>query len=73
MKYFGEGLSEKHKELGKIIRKKDEILQAKSLFLAIYESLHLSKVVGTVPNEVNELIKDLEENEYVSCKKKSVI
>jgi hypothetical protein len=45
MKYFGEGLCEKHKELGKIIRKKDEISQAKSLFLDIHANLHLSETM----------------------------
>ncbi|MBV7275573.1 hypothetical protein [Clostridium thailandense] len=43
MKYFGEGLSEKHKELVKIIRKKDKISQAKSLFLDIHANLHLER------------------------------
>lgn len=64
MKYFGEGLSEKHKELSKIIRKKDEISQAKSLFLDIHANLHLSETDGASPNEVDNLINDLNENEY---------
>ena len=63
MKYFGEGLSEKHKELGKIIRKKDEISQAKFLFLDIHANLHLSETEGTIQNEVDNLIRDLKENE----------
>jgi hypothetical protein len=45
MKYFGEGLSEKHKESGKIIHNKYEISQAKSLFLDIHANLHLSETM----------------------------
>ena len=33
MKYFGEGLSEQHKALQKIIRKPDQLEAAKELFL----------------------------------------
>lgn len=64
MKYFGEGLSEKHRELAKIIRKKDELLQAKLLFLDIHASLHLSDTEVPIPNEVDTLIRDIKENEY---------
>lgn len=64
MKYFGKGLSEKHKELNKIIRKEDAIEQSKGLFLEIHESLHLSKISGTEQNEVDDLIEDLCNNEY---------
>ncbi|MBV7275635.1 DinB family protein [Clostridium thailandense] len=64
MKYFGEGLSEKHKELSKIIRNKDKISQAKLLFLDIHANLHLSETEGTIQNEVDNLIRDLKENEY---------
>lgn len=64
MKYFGEGLSEKHKELEKIIRKKDKLSQAKSMFLDIHANLHLSEAEGAVQNEVDNLISDLNENEY---------
>lgn len=39
MKYFGEGLSEKHKELSRIIRKEEKIEQAKELFLEIRSKL----------------------------------
>ncbi len=44
MKYFGEGLSEKHKELSRIIRKEGKIEQAKTLFLEIHSKLNLSGV-----------------------------
>ena len=46
MKYFGEGLSEKHKELSAIIRRPDHIEAAKNLFLDIHAGLHLSAVSG---------------------------
>lgn len=64
MKYFGEGLSEKHKELNSIIRKKDYIHEAKKIFLEIHAGLHLSKVSGTERNEVDALTEDLQDEEY---------
>lgn len=64
MKYFGEGLSEKHKELNSIIRKKDYVHEAKKIFLEIHASLHLSKVSGTDRNEVDALTEDLQDEEY---------
>ncbi len=64
MKYFGEGLSEKHKELNQIIRKTDKIEQAKELFLDIHAKLHLSEMSDTEHNEVDDLICDLTDNEY---------
>ena len=64
MKYFGEGLSEKHKQLNSIIRQSNKIEQAKEMFLEIHASLHISKISGTRPNEVDSLINDLCDNEY---------
>jgi len=64
MKYFGEGLSEKHKELSKIIRRADQTAQAKELFLDIHAGLHLSEVSGVPHNEVDELLEDLAPEEY---------
>lgn len=64
MKYFGDGLSEKHKELNKIIRKENEIKHSKKLFLEIHESLHLSKISDTKQNEVDNLLGDLSNKEY---------
>lgn len=64
MKYFGEGLSEKHKELSKLIRKESEIERAKSLFLEIHAKLNLSKISNTNKNEVDKLLDDLDVNEY---------
>ena len=64
MKYFGEGLSEKHKELNQIIRKTDKIEQAKELFLDIHAKLHLSEMSNTEHNEVDNLICDLTDNEF---------
>lgn len=64
MKYFGTELSEKHKELGKIIRTKNTVDKAKELFLDIHAELHLSEVSGSGQNRVDELLSDLTPNEY---------
>lgn len=64
MKYFGEGLSEKHKELSAIIRRPDQIEPAKNLFLDIHAGLHLSAVSGVGHNEVNALTEDLTPEEF---------
>jgi len=64
MKYFGESLSEKHKELNTIIHQSNKIEQAKELFLEIHAKLHLSEISGIRPNEVDALINDLTGNEY---------
>jgi hypothetical protein len=64
MKYFGEGLSEIHKELNQIIRKEDKIERSKVLFLELHAKLHLSAVSNTKHNEVDGLLDDLTDNEY---------
>lgn len=64
MKYFGEGLSERHKELNKIIRKAGNIEEAKSLFLDLHASLHQSIVSNGKKNEVDAFLKDLDSKEY---------
>lgn len=72
MKYFGEGISETHKELNKIIRKPAEIERAKALFLELHACLHLSEASGTMQNkmsgaarnEVDVLLEDLAPEEY---------
>jgi hypothetical protein len=64
MKYFGDGISEKHKELEKIIRKPAEINQAKALFLEIHAKLNLSEISNTEKNEVDNLLCDLTKAEY---------
>lgn len=64
MKYFGEGLSEKHKELNRVIRKPDHVETAKNLFLDIHASLHSSEVSGTERNEVDVLLEDLTPEEF---------
>lgn len=64
MKYFGEGLSEKHKELSAIIRRPDHIEAAKNLFLDIHAGLHLSAVSGVEHNEVDALTEDLTPEEF---------
>ena len=64
MKHFGAGLSELHKELNTIIRKKGELDKAKALFLSLHSKLHLSTVTGTEANEVDELLDDLSPAEY---------
>ena len=64
MKYFGEGLSEQHKELSRLIRKENEIERAKGLFLDIHTKLNLSEISNSKENEVDKLFKDLNKNEY---------
>ncbi|MGN1159217.1 MAG: DinB family protein [Lachnospiraceae bacterium] len=64
MKYFGNGLSNIHKELNSIIRKKDEFARAKHLFLKLHAKLHLSEVSDTDKNEVDALLQDLSREEY---------
>ncbi|WP_455715410.1 DinB family protein [Anaerosporobacter sp.] len=64
MKYFGEGLSEKHKELSSIIRKRDKIEEAKKLFLEIHAKVHSTEISHDISNEVDYLLEDLEVNEY---------
>lgn len=64
MKYFGDGLSEKHKELSSLIRKKDKLEQSKMLFMEIHSSLHLSEVSGTESNEIDKVLEDLQDNDY---------
>jgi hypothetical protein len=64
MKFFGEGLSEDHKELNKIIRKQDSIEAAKNLFLDLHKKLHLSNITEGEENEVDRLFSDLEPWEY---------
>ena len=64
MKYFGEGLSDVHKALSKIIRKEEETGQAKALFLNLHRELHLSEISEGEENEVDRLLGDLKANEY---------
>lgn len=64
MKYFGDGLSELHKELNAAIRKPDKLEEAKRLFLEIHSRLHMSSITGTEENEVDNLLNDLAPYEY---------
>ncbi len=64
MKYFGEGLSERHKALGAVIRKPDRLQEAKRLFLDLHAALHRAAVPGTEPGEVDALLRDLKPREY---------
>ena len=64
MKYFGAGLSEKHKQLNSLIRKPSELRNARELFLEIHAALHLSCVSGTCLNETDLLLNDLKPEEY---------
>lgn len=75
MKYFGDGLSEMHKELNSVIRKPDKIQQAKDLFLKLHGKLHQSEVSDGICNEVDELVSDLEAEEYavMPCSKDETI
>ncbi|MDR2932861.1 MAG: DinB family protein [Oscillospiraceae bacterium] len=64
MKYFGNGLSERHKELNAVIRKPDKVEMAKQLFLDLHAKLHLSTISNTKQNEVDLLLNDLAPREY---------
>ncbi|GHU79149.1 hypothetical protein FACS1894191_1300 [Clostridia bacterium] len=64
MKYLGAGLSELHKELNAVIRKREELDNAKSLFLDLHAKLHLSESTGTESNEVDAILTDLSPDEY---------
>ena len=64
MKYFGEGLSEQHKALNAIIRKRDKLEDAKRLFIDLHSKLHLSKMSGISQNETDSLLTDLTPEEY---------
>ncbi len=64
MKYFGEGLSELHAQLGGCIRKEAQLEEAKALFLQLHAAVHLSAVGGGSANEVDALFCDLERPEY---------
>ena len=64
MKYFGDGLSEMHKELSKVIRNEKEFDRARQLFLDIHARLNRSEVSGTEENEVDLLFRDLDRVEY---------
>lgn len=64
MKYFGEGLSERHKELSTVIRKADRLEEARQKFFDLHGQLHRSAVSGGVRNEVDLLLDDLLPEEY---------
>ncbi|MDW2798345.1 hypothetical protein RZO55_12245 [Clostridium boliviensis] len=53
MKYFGEGLSEEHKALNQIIRKKQRTEEAKKIFLDIHKQLHLWNIKEREENEAD--------------------
>lgn len=64
MKYFGNGLSELHKELNAVIRNPNNLTETKQVFLELHSKLHLSVATGTAHNEVDGLLKDLAVDEY---------
>lgn len=64
MKYFGNGLSELHKELNAIIRKPDKLVETKKLFFELHSKLNLSSMTSTKHNEVDSLLNDLTIDEY---------
>ncbi len=64
MKYFGDGLSELHKDLNAIIRKREHVEKAKELFLELHSFLHSSSISNGEKNEYDELISDLKDSEY---------
>ncbi len=64
MKYFGEGLSEEHKALNQIIRKKPRTEDAIKIFLDIHNQLHRSNIKDREENETDRLFGDLEPWEY---------
>ena len=64
MKYFGNGLSELHKELNAVIRKPEKVEEAKRLFFELHSKLHLSSMTGTEKNEVDSLLNGLTPDQY---------
>lgn len=64
MKYFGEGLSELHKELASVIRKKEALDTAKQHFFSLHAKLHRAEISEGPENEVDRLLKDLTDSEY---------
>ena len=64
MKYFGEGLGEQHKELVRMIRKKDKFEEVIELFLALHAKLHQSIISNSKPNEVDKLLGGLSPQAY---------
>ena len=64
MKYFGNGLSQLHKDLNAVIRKADRLDEAKELFLMLHSKLNVSLISNTEQNEVDILLGDLEPDEY---------
>ncbi len=64
MKYFGDGLSEVHKELNSLIRKPVEWGMARQLFLGLHACLHLSVVSSSQPNEVDAIFGDMRPLEF---------
>jgi hypothetical protein len=71
MKYFGEGLSELHKELNRQIGKRRSFHEAMELFLELHALLHASAVTGGVPNEVDALLCDLTPEEAAAMPEKN--
>lgn len=71
MKYFDEGLSEEHKELSTLIRKKNSFRESMQLLLRLHASLHLSVVSGSEPNEVDALLEDLTPQEAAAMPEKN--
>ena len=64
MKYFGEGLSEEHKALNKVIRKRQSTKEAINIFLDIHKQLHPTNIKDREENETDRLFGDLEPREY---------
>lgn len=64
MKYFGNGLSELHKQLNGMIRRPEKLEEAKQLFCELHAGLHLSSMADGKPNEVDRLLHDLSAHEY---------
>ena len=56
MKYISNEWSEKHKKLGKAIRKSNDFSKAMDLFLGLHSQLHMSIASGNkYPNEIDLL------------------
>ena len=64
MKYFGSGLSELHKELGSIIRKKGRFEEARRLFYSLHSQLHSKSVYGCTETEYDRLLSGLCDDDF---------
>lgn len=65
MKYFGDTLSEQHKALSAIIKKKDKLEEAKAAFLTLHAELNCGCVSDSGENDVDRLLSGISDVDFV--------